>query len=96
MYQKDLLYVIKPSQLTPDTLRAILLQHPEVQFVSFMGIDFAGNDTDEKVPISALLDDMETMLYEHTAQTDGSSVVLPGVASLDDARVDMVADLSVN
>ena len=69
MYQKDLLYVIKPSQLTPDTLRAILLQHPEVQFVSFMGIDFAGNDTDEKVPISALLDDMETMLYEHTAQT---------------------------
>ena len=59
MYQKDLLYVIKPSQLTPDTLRAILLQHPEVQFVSFMGIDFAGNDTDEKVPISALLDDME-------------------------------------
>ena len=25
MYQKDLLYVIKPSQLTPDTLRAILL-----------------------------------------------------------------------
>ena len=36
------------------------------------------------------------MLYEHTAQTDGSSVVLPGVASLDDARVDMVADLSVN
>lgn len=96
MYQKDLLYVIKPSQLTPDTLRAILLQHPEVQFVSFMGIDFAGNDTDEKVPISALLDDLETMLYEHTAQTDGSSVVLPGVASLDDARVDMVADLSVN
>ena len=96
MYEKDLLYVIKPSQLTPDTLRALLLQHPEVKFVSFMGIDFAGNDTDEKVPISALLDDMETMLYSHTAQTDGSSVVLPGVASLSDARVDMVADLSVN
>jgi glutamine synthetase len=96
MYEKDLLYVIKPSQLTPDTLRALLLQHPEVQFVSFMGIDFAGNDTDEKVPISALLDDMDTMLYDHTAQTDGSSVVLPGVASLSDARVDMVADRSVN
>ena len=96
MYEKDLLYVIKPSELTPETLRVLLSQHPEIKFVSFMGIDFAGNDTDEKVPISALLDDMETMLYSHTAQTDGSSVVLPGVASLNDARVDMVADLSVN
>lgn len=96
MYEKDLLYVIKPSQLTPDTLQVLLAQHPEIKFVSFMGIDFAGNDTDEKVPISALLDDMDTMLYHHTAQTDGSSVVLPGVASLNDARVDMVADLSVN
>ncbi len=96
MYQKDLLYVIKPSELTPETLKVLLHQHPEVQFVSFMGIDFAGNDTDEKVPISALLEDMDTMLYEHTAQTDGSSVVLPGVAALDDARVDMVADRSVN
>lgn len=96
MYEKDLLYVIKPSQLTPDTLQVLLAQHPEIKFVSFMGIDFAGNDTDEKVPISALLNDMDTMLYHHTAQTDGSSVVLPGVASLNDARVDMVADLSVN
>lgn len=96
MYEKDLLYVIKPSQLTPDTLQVLLAQHPEIKFVSFMGIDFAGNDTDEKVPISALLDNMDTMLYHHTAQTDGSSVVLPGVASLNDARVDMVADLSVN
>lgn len=96
MYEKDLLYVIKPSELEPETLRVLLAQHPEIKFVSFMGIDFAGNDTDEKVPISALLDNMETMLYSHTAQTDGSSVVLPGVASLNDARVDMVADLSVN
>ncbi|WP_289049262.1 glutamine synthetase [Acidaminococcus timonensis] len=96
MYEKDLLYVIKPSQLTPDTLQVLLAQHPEIKFVSFMGIDFAGNDTDEKVPISALLDNIDTMLYHHTAQTDGSSVVLPGVASLNDARVDMVADLSVN
>ena len=96
MYQDDLLYVIKPSELTPETLRILLNNHPEIKFVSFMGIDFAGNDTDEKVPISLLLDDMETMLYSHTAQTDGSSVVLPGVASLNDARVDMVADLSVN
>lgn len=79
MYEKDLLYVIKPSELEPETLRVLLAQHPEIKFVSFMGIDFAGNDTDEKVPISALLNNMETMLYSHTAQTDGSSVVLPGL-----------------
>ena len=96
MYQTDLLYTIKPEEHTPEKLRSILEEHNEVKFVSFMGIDFAGNDTDEKVPIKLFLDDLDTMLYHHTAQTDGSSVVLPGIASLNDARVDMVADLEVN
>ena len=96
MYQTDLLYTIKKEDHTPEKLRSILEEHNEVKFVSFMGIDFAGNDTDEKVPIKLFLDDLDTMLYHHTAQTDGSSVVLPGIASLNDARVDMVADLEVN
>ena len=25
--------------------------HPEIKFVSLMGVDFAGNDTDEKIPM---------------------------------------------
>ena len=41
MYEKDLLYVIQPSEFTPETLRVLLNQHPEIKFVSFMGIDFA-------------------------------------------------------
>ena len=96
MYQSDLLYTIKKEDHTPERLRLILDEHPEVKFVSYMGIDFAGNDTDEKVPINIFLEDMETVLYHHAAQTDGSSVVLPGIASLNNARVDMIADLSVN
>jgi glutamine synthetase len=96
MYQSDLLYTIKPADHTPEKLRSLLEEHNEIKFVSFMGIDFAGNDTDEKVPIKLFLEDLDTMLYHHTAQTDGSSVVLPGIASLNDARVDMVADLEVN
>ena len=57
MYQTDLLYTIKPEEHTPEKLRSILEEHNEVKFVSFMGIDFAGNDTDEKVPIKLFLDD---------------------------------------
>lgn len=96
MYQSDLLYTITPENHTPERLKEILTEHNEIKFVSYMGIDFAGNDTDEKVPISIFLEDMDTVLYHHAAQTDGSSVVLPGIASLNNARVDMIADLDVN
>lgn len=48
MNNKDLLYVIKPEEQNESTLRELLTLHPEIQFVSLMGVDFAGNDTDEK------------------------------------------------
>jgi glutamine synthetase len=96
MYENDLLYVVKAEDHTPEGIKTILEDHPEIMFVSFMGIDFAGNDTDEKIPIANFLENLETILYKHAAQTDGSSVVLPGIASLNNARVDMIADLSVN
>lgn len=50
MNNKDLLYVIKPEEQNESTLRELLTLHPEIQFVSLMGVDFAGNDTDEKNP----------------------------------------------
>ena len=96
MYQKELLYTIAPAQHNKEDLTDILEQHKEIKFVSFMGVDFAGNDTDEKVPISLFIEDMDTILHAHAAQTDGSSVVLPGIASLNNARVDMIADLEAN
>ncbi|MEG0798598.1 MAG: glutamine synthetase [Acidaminococcaceae bacterium] len=96
MKKTDLLYTLTPAQHHKEDVLALLAEHPEIKFVSFMGIDFAGNDTDEKIPISVFIADIDTLLYEHAAQTDGSSVVLPGIASLNNARVDMIADNDAN
>ena len=96
MNKKDLLYVIKPSQQNEQDLKDLLLAHSEIKFVSLMGIDFAGNDTDEKIPVKTFLEDMDSFLNGSAAQTDGSSVVLTGIATLNDARVDMKSDRTVN
>ncbi|MDF2881166.1 MAG: glutamine synthetase [Clostridiaceae bacterium] len=92
---KDLIYTISKDQRSVTYLKNILLEHPEIKFVSLVGIDLAGNDTDEKIPVKVFLDDIETFL-KGAVQTDGSSVVLPGIASLNNAKVDMIADLDVN
>lgn len=39
MNNKDLLYVIKPEEQNESTLRELLTLHPEIQFVSLMGVD---------------------------------------------------------
>ena len=96
MDKNALLYVIKPEQQNRAILEDLLTQHPEIKFVSLMGVDFAGNDTDEKIPIKVFLEDMETFLEGSAVQTDGSSVVLPGIATLNNARVDLVVDKTVN
>lgn len=36
---------------------------------------------------------MDSFLHGTAVQTDGSSVVLPGIATLNNAKVDMIADL---
>jgi glutamine synthetase len=91
----DLLYVLPVETHTAEELIRILGNHPEVQFVSFVGIDLAGNDTDEKIPISLFLDSIDDYLNGCMVQTDGSSVVLPGIATLNDGRVDFEADKDV-
>lgn len=92
---EDLLYVI-PANTPKDKVLSLLKSHPEIQFVSLVGIDLAGNDTDEKIPIRLFLKDPDSF-YEGTAvQTDGSSVVLTGIATLNNAKVDMPIDPSVN
>ncbi len=90
------LYAVEPKDENGTSLKKILQHHPEVQFVSFMGVDFAGNDTDEKIPIKEFVDNFDTMCNGCAAQTDGSSVVLPGIATLNDARVDLKMDTTVN
>ena len=91
----DLLYTIKAN--TPrDQIAKLLREHPEIKFVSLIGIDMASNDTDEKIPIRIFLKDMEDFYSGSAVQTDGSSVVLPGIATINNAKVDMPLDPTVN
>jgi glutamine synthetase len=90
-----LIFLIPTSQHTPEEISSILKQHPEIKFVSLVGVDLGGNDTDEKIPVDLFLEDIESFLT-YGVQTDGSSVVLPDIASLNDARVDIIPDSTVN
>ncbi|MGL6016144.1 MAG: glutamine synthetase, partial [Selenomonadaceae bacterium] len=91
----DLLYVI-PANSPKETIIETLTAHPEIKFVSLVGIDLAGNDTDEKIPMHVFLKDIEDFYAGSAVQTDGSSVVLTGIAVLNNAKVDMPVDPSVN
>lgn len=93
-FMANLLYTIPKENHNINDLKDLLEKHPEIKFVSFVGIDLSGNDTDEKIPIQLFLDDIDNFLKGVAVQTDGSSVVLPGIATLDDAKVDMVTDLN--
>lgn len=91
----DLLYVI-PANSKKEDVKKALEEHPEIKFVSLVGVDMAGNDTDEKIPIRIFLKDMDDFYAGTAVQTDGSSVVLAGIATLNNAKVDMPVDPSVN
>ena len=92
---EKMLFNIPADAHEKSDLIRILKDHPEVQFVSFAGLDIAGNDTDERIPIKLFIDDMDDMLA-HGVQTDGSSVNLPKIAELNNAKVDMIPDMTVN
>lgn len=91
---KDLIYTIDKDKHQSEDIKAILKNHPEIKFVSCIGIDLSGNATDEKIPVKAFIDDIDTFLHGVAVQTDGSSVVLPKIATLNNAKVDMIADLN--
>lgn len=91
----ELLYSLPVETHAANEIIRILGSHPEIRFVSFVGIDLAGNDTDEKIPINLFLENMEAYLNGYMVQTDGSSVVLPGIATLNDGRVDFEPDKNV-
>ncbi len=91
----DLLSIIPPEKHSVKDITTILELHPEIKFVSLMGVDLSGNDTDEKIPIADFHDNLENYLNGDAVQTDGSSVVLPGIATLNDGKVDLVPDSDV-
>ncbi|MDS1030883.1 glutamine synthetase [Bacillota bacterium LX-D] len=91
----NLLFYIPGSKYTKREIVQILKSHPEIKFVSMVGVDLGGNDTDEKIPIEYFFKHIDQFLGGGV-QTDGSSVVLPGIATLNDGKVDLIPDSSVN
>ncbi|HYF82910.1 MAG TPA: glutamine synthetase [Clostridia bacterium] len=89
--KNDLIYVIDPRDYQKEELVSLLKNHPEIRFVSLAAADLTGNSTDERIPIKVFFDDIEEFL-NGAVQTDGSSVVLPGIASLNNGKLDIVAD----
>lgn len=87
-----MLYKIKEEKHNEKDLKKILSDYPEIKFVSLMGIDLYGNGTEEKIPTSIFLKNIEDFLNGIAVQTDGSSVALPGIATLNDAKIDMIVD----
>ena len=92
---EKMLFVIPNDKHKAEEIREQLMNHPEVKFVSLVGLDIGGHDTDEKIPVGYFIKDMETFLKQGV-QTDGSSVILPKIAAINNAKVDIVPDLSVN
>lgn len=88
---KGLIYTIPKENYSKDELLKILNAHKEIKFVSFVGIDLWGNDTDEKIPISYFIKNIEDIL-KNGIQTDGSSVNLGKIATISDAKVDLIPD----
>ncbi|WP_291580937.1 glutamine synthetase [Clostridium sp. UBA6640] len=93
---KYMIYTVPREKHNEEDLKSILNVHKEIKFVSLVGVDLLGNDTDEKIPVKNFLEDIHTFLSGMAAQTDGSSVILPGIAKLNNAKVDMKADLDCN
>ena len=90
-----MLFRISADRHGEGEIRRTLLAHPEIKFVSLVGIDIGGHDTDEKIPVGEFLKDIPRFLREGV-QTDGSSVVLPKIAKLNNAKVDIIPDTSVH
>ncbi|MCI5720905.1 MAG: glutamine synthetase [Firmicutes bacterium] len=90
-----MLFRIPVDRHSPEEITELLEKHPEVQFVSLVGIDIGGHDTDEKIPVKLFIKDIEKILTSGV-QTDGSSVALPKIAKLNNAKVDIIPDMKAN
>ena len=90
-----LLRVIKKEDHNISKIVQILNTNKQIKFISLMGIDLGGNATDEKIPVELFKKEIDDFLYKGV-QTDGSSVELHEIATLNNAQVNLLADLDVN
>lgn len=94
LLSKKMLYSVPVWAHDKDVLTQLLQKFTNIQFVSLVGVDLRGNNTDEKIPIAIMLGDMDQFL-NLGVQTDGSSVMLHEIATLNNAKVDLIPDLDV-
>ncbi len=88
------LYYISPETMSKDQVIRILKDHQNIKFVSLSAVDLGNNHTDEKIPIRYLTEDYDNFINTGI-QTDGSSVFLPEIANINNAKVDLIPDVSV-
>lgn len=86
-------YVVPTKERTAEGLVRLTTLHPNIRFVSLVAIDLGGNETDERIPAPTSVKDAQELLTGGV-QTDGSSVALPEIATLNNAKVDLFADLN--
>jgi glutamine synthetase len=86
-------YLVLPGDRSAEGLTRLTTLHPNIRFVSLVAIDLAGNETDERIPAPRSVKEARELLAGGV-QTDGSSVALPEIATLNNAKVDLFADLN--
>lgn len=90
--ENKLLFTLKKEFHSAKNLKNILLEHSQIKFISLAGYDLRGNYTDERIPVSTIIDELEDF-FKEGVQTDGSSVELRKIASLNDAKVIIIPDM---
>lgn len=90
-----MLYVLKSKGRTFEQIKRELTKNQQIKFVSVVAVDLGNNHTDERIPIQLFLNDIKHFLT-NGVQTDGSSVVLPIIAEINNAKVDLIPDAEVN
>jgi len=93
--KENMLYCLPPGKHGDSDIQNAIKSNPQIRFVSLASVDSFGNHTDEKIPIGLMLEDIEKFLRKGV-QTDGSSVLLPRIAVIENARVDLLPDKDVN
>ncbi len=91
---ENMLYYLLPHKNRIKNLSNELAKHPQIKFVSLIAIDLGNNHTDERIPIENMLSDINSF-FKHGVQTDGSSVNLPKIADINNAKVDIIPDCNV-
>lgn len=92
---REMLYTLKKENHSMEEIKEVLRSNPQIKFVSLVGIDLRGNGTDERIPVEIMLEDIDKF-FRLGIQTDGSSVVLHNIATLDDAKVIIFPDMDCN